>query len=70
MGDKTVDVPRDTGCSGMVAKRDLVSDDQCTGESSGCAMLLIDNTVREVPIAEISVDTPYFSGQVRSPVPP
>ena len=29
-------------------------------------MLLIDNTVRKVPIAKISVDTPYFSGQTEA----
>ena len=27
-------------------------------------MLLIDKTVRKVPIARVSVDTPYLSGQV------
>ena len=27
-------------------------------------MLLIDNTVRKVPIARITVDTPYLSGEV------
>ena len=58
VGGKTVDVLRDTGCSGVVVKKDLVSEDQYTGESS--SMLLIDNTVRKVPIAKISADTPYF----------
>ena len=64
VGGKTVDVLRDTGCSGVVVKKELVSEDQYTGESS--SMLLIDNTVRKVPIAKISVDTPYFSGQIEA----
>ena len=64
VGCKTVDVLRDTGCSGVVVKKDLVSEDQYTGESS--SMLLIDNTVRKVQNAKISVDTPYFSGQVEA----
>ena len=29
-------------------------------------MLLIDNTVRKVPIAKIDVDTPYLKGQVKA----
>ena len=61
VGGKTVAVLRDTGCSGVVVKKELVSEDQYTGESS--SMLLIDNTVRKVPIA---VDTPYFSGQIEA----
>ena len=53
IGDKTVDVLRDTGCSGIVVKKKLVLKKQCTGDF-GC-MLLIDNTVRKVPIARITV---------------
>jgi len=62
IGDKTVDVLRDTGCSGIVVKKELVSEGQYTGDFN--CMLLIDNTVRKVPIAWITVDTPYLSGEV------
>ena len=62
VGDKTVDVLRDTGCSGIVVKKELVSEEQYTGDFN--CMLLIDNTVRKVPIARITVDTPYLSGEV------
>ena len=48
-GNKTVDVLRDTGCSGIVVKKELVSKEQYTGDFN--CMLLIDNTVRKVPIA-------------------
>ena len=61
-GEKSVDVSRDTGCSGIVVKRDLVSEDQFTGDFN--VMLLIDNTARKVPIAKIDIDTPYLKGQV------
>ena len=64
VGEKPVDVLRDTGCSGIVVKRDLVSEDQFTGERH--VMLLIDNTARKVPIAKIDVDTPYLKGQVEA----
>ena len=30
--EKTVDVLRDTGCSGVVVKKDLVGEDQLTGD--------------------------------------
>ena len=62
VGEKTVDVLRDTGCSGVVVKKDLVGEDQFTGDFN--VMLLIDNTARKVPIARIYVDTPYLKGHV------
>ena len=61
---KTVDVLRDTGCSGIMVKKNLVSEDQFTGDFN--VMLLIDNTARKVPIARITVDTPYLKGQVEA----
>ena len=64
VGEKPVDVLRDTGCSGIVVKRELVSEDQFTGDFS--VMLLIDSTARKVPIPNIDVDTPYLKGQVEA----
>ena len=64
VGEKTVDVLRDTDCSGIVVKKNLVSEDQFTGDFN--VMLLIDNTARKVPIARITVDTPYLKGQVEA----
>ena len=39
VGEKTVDVLRDTGCSGIVVKKDLVGKDQFTGDFN--VMLLL-----------------------------
>ena len=64
VGEKSVDVLRDTGCSGMVVKRYLVSAVQFTGDFN--VMLLIDNTAMKVPVAMINVDTPYLKGQVEA----
>lgn len=64
VGEKTVDVLRDTGCSGVVVRKNLVSEDQFTGDFN--VMLLIDNTARKVPIARIYVDTPYLKGHVEA----
>ena len=64
VGEKTVDVLRDTGCSGVVVKKDLVGEDQFTGHFN--VMLLIDNTARKVPIAKFYVHTPYLKGHVEA----
>ena len=63
VGEKAVDVLRDTGCSGIVVKKNLVSEDQFTGDFN---VMLSDNTARKVPIARITVDTPYLKGQVEA----
>lgn len=64
VGETIVDTLRDTGCSGVVVKRELVKDEQLTGNFS--YMMLIDNTVRRVPVAQITVDTPYFKGETEA----
>ena len=53
---------RDTGCSGIVVKKELVSEEQYTGDFN--CMLLFDNTFRKVPTVRITVDNPYLSGEV------
>ena len=63
-GEKSVDLLRDTGCSGIVVKRKLVPEDQFAGDFN--VMLLIDNTARKVPIVKIDVDTPYLKGRVEA----
>ena len=64
VGEENVDILRDTGCSGIVVKKDLVAEDQFTGDFN--VMLLIENTTRKVPIAIIYVDTPYLKGHVEA----
>lgn len=64
LGGHKVSVLRDSGCSTVVVKRSLVKDDQLTGAEETC--VLIDGTVRRVPVAEIEIDTPYYSGQVKA----
>ena len=48
----------------MVVRKSLVADEQLTGRVG--YMLLIDNTFREVQLAEITADTPYLRGQVEA----
>jgi len=62
MGDQSVSVLRDTGCSTVVVKRELVDDEQMTGGTETC--ILIDGTVRRTPVAEIEIEMPYYTGKV------
>lgn len=62
VGKKLVTVLRDSGCSGIVVKTDLVKASEFTGEFRTC--VLMDGTCRRAPVAEIFVETPYYSGLV------
>ncbi|XP_071797127.1 uncharacterized protein [Asterias amurensis] len=64
VGKHTVSVLRDSGCSGVVIRHDLVSDDQLTGEIKTC--VLIDGTARQVPVALVTVSTPFFTGETEA----
>ena len=57
---KIVNVLRDSGCSGVVIRRDLDQDDQMTGQIKH--WMLVDGTVRKAPLARIHIDSPYFVG--------
>ena len=61
--DRNVDVLRDTGCTAIVVKRDLVSDDRLTGQTISC--VLIDGTVR-TPTALIDIDKQYYKGEIEA----
>ena len=51
-------VLRDSGCGSVIVKRDLVPTEQLTGKGKSC--VLVDGTIRVVPIARINLDTPVF----------
>ncbi|GFO36760.1 gypsy retrotransposon integrase-like protein 1 [Plakobranchus ocellatus] len=55
---------RDTGCEGVVVRKQLVDASQLTGE---CSLLLrIDNTALLAEKAVISLRTPFLSGKVKA----
>jgi len=41
-----------------------VNDQQMTGVTETC--ILIDSTVRRTPVAEIEIETPYYTGEVKA----
>ena len=62
-GQKVV-VLRDTGCTGVVVRKSLVSEDQLIGKES--TVTLIDETTQRHPLAVIDVDCPFFQGQTEA----
>ena len=62
VGDRKVEVLRDTGCSSAAIRSDLVRPEQLTRDVHLCK--LIDGTLGKFPIARVSVNTPYIEGEI------
>ena len=60
VGENVVEVLRDTGCNGVIVRRELVKEEDFTNSMS--YVMAIDQTLKEAPIAEIKVNTPYYTG--------
>ena len=60
VNSKEVRVLRDTGCTGVVFRRSLVSDGQMLNKQSG--VTLINNYKQRCPVACINIDCPFFRG--------
>lgn len=57
-------VLRGSACSGIVTRKSIVNSDQMTGEWQ--LFVLIDGTVRLVPVAKVHVKTAYYVGDVET----
>ncbi|GFO01376.1 gypsy retrotransposon integrase-like protein 1 [Plakobranchus ocellatus] len=64
IGGREVDVMSDTGCEGVVVRKQLVDASQLTGEC--CLLLGKDNTALLAEKAVISLRTPFLSGEVKA----
>ena len=65
VGERCVEVLRDTGCTGVLIKRDLVNQGELTGEKG--YFTTFDKTLLiRAPITKIEVDTPYYVGEVEA----
>lgn len=60
MGEKMINVLRDTGCTGVIVKHSLVFPELLTGKVHTCVM--VDRSTLQLPEAKVSLDTPYFKG--------
>ena len=65
VGERCVEVLRDTSCTGVLIKRDLVNQGQLTSEK-GYATTFDKTLLIRAPIAKIEVDTPYYVGEVKA----
>ena len=61
---KEVFAMRDTGCTGCVIRRSLVSSDQLLGKESD--VTLINETTQRFPLAMIYINCPFFTGQTEA----
>ena len=65
VGERCVEVLRDTGCTGVLIKRDLVNQGELTGEK-GYVTTFDKTLLIRAPIAKIQVDTPYYVGEIEA----
>ena len=63
VGETPVSILLDTGCSGIVVRRDLVRDGQLTGEKQ--ILVMINLFAITVPITTCKTFSPIFSGEVK-----
>ena len=57
---------RDTGCTGVIVSKQLVQESQYTGKSKLCQ--IIDGSIIKAPVAEITIDSPYYKGKTEAMV--
>ncbi|XP_061176104.1 uncharacterized protein LOC133185059 [Saccostrea echinata] len=62
LNEHFVTVLRDTGCNGVVIRRNLIDDVQLTGNHRIC--ILADGSRIQAPVARVKIDTPYFVGEI------
>ena len=55
---------RDTGCSGVIIRRELVDEADFTGEMGH--IMTMDRTIKQAPTAKIEVDLPLYVGTVEA----
>ena len=61
LNGRDVSVLRDTGCNGIVVKKEFVDDHQFTGRYKYIAR--IDKTLLKAPVAKVSISTPFLTGE-------
>ena len=64
VGGKKVEVLRDTGCRGVIIRKELVDKANFTGEMGH--IMTVDRMIKPSPMAKIEVDTPFYVGIVEA----
>ncbi|XP_046566272.1 uncharacterized protein LOC124274942, partial [Haliotis rubra] len=65
--DHAVQVLRDTGCSGVIVRKSLVDEQHFTSDTQTCVMA--DSRAVVIPVAWITIDTPFYRGTVKAACP-
>ena len=60
VGENVIEVLHDTSCNGVIVRKELVKVDDFT-RSMGYVMA-VDRILKEKPIAEVKVNTSYYTG--------
>ena len=64
LNGRPVKVLRDTGCTGMIVHRALISDSMVIPDSSG-SLQMVHHTLMDVPLANVYLDSPYYKGHCK-----
>ena len=64
VGNKSVTVLRDTGCFGVIVKRELVAEEQLTGKVG--YIMTVARTLLKALFTKIEISMPYYSGTVEA----
>ena len=64
MGNKNLDVLRNSECNGVIVKKELVDEADFTGEVE--CIMTVDRTLIRAFIARIEVDTPFYTGNIEA----
>ena len=64
VGGKKVEVLRDTECSEVIIRKELVDEADFTGEMGHT--MTVNRTIKPAPMAKVEVDTPFYVGTVEA----
>ena len=64
VGGKNVEVLRDSGCNGVIVKRELVDEVNFTGEMGH--IMTVDRMLKRASIVRIEVNTPFYTGTIEA----
>ena len=64
VGGKEVEMLRDTECSGVIIRRELVDEADFTGKMGH--IMTVDRTLKRASMAKVKVDTPFYVGTVQA----
>ena len=62
LNDQEAILMRDSGCTGVVVHQKFVKPEDYTGHNK--LVLMVDGSVKTVPVAKVKIDSPYYQGVI------